>query len=68
MTSTTDSITNGTFLTDWHKTLLWFLGALAVVAIAGPAPRLAIMLLAILIVGVLLGHWNDSYKSFFGLK
>ncbi len=59
-------MTNTPF-TDWHKTLLWFLGAVALIAVAGPAPNIATMIVVILIVGVLLGHWSTSYAPFFNL-
>jgi len=52
--------------TDWHKALLWFLGAVLLIALAGPAPNVATMLLLIIIVGVLLGNWQD-YSKFLGL-
>jgi hypothetical protein len=55
-------------MTDWHKALLWFLGAVAMLAVAGVAPNVATWLLIIIITGVFLGHWNDTYKVFFGLK
>jgi hypothetical protein len=51
----------------WHKALLWFLGAVALLAVAGPAPSAATMIVLIIIVGVLLGHWKDSYAPFLGL-
>lgn len=56
----------GTPFTDWHKALLWFLGGVLLIALAGPAPNIATMLLLIIIVGVLLGNWND-YAQFLGL-
>ena len=65
--STTGGVTTGV-INDWHKALLWFLGAVAMVAIAGPAPKIATYIMLILIVLVLLAHWNDTYKHFLGLK
>lgn len=53
-------------MTDLHKAFLWFLGAVALIAIAGPAPNIATLLILIIIVGVLLGHWSD-YAKFLGL-
>lgn len=67
--STSNSIASalsGTPFTDWHKALLWFLGGVLLIALAGPAPNIATMLLLIIIVGVLLGNWND-YAKFLGL-
>jgi len=52
---------------DWHKALLWFLGAVALIALAAPAPSVATMLVVIIISGLVLQHWSD-YKSFLGLK
>lgn len=67
-TSTTSiaSALSGTPFTDWHKALLWFLGGVLLIALAGPAPNISTMLLLIIIVGVLLGNWN-SYAKFLGL-
>lgn len=53
---------------DWHKTVLWFLGAVTLIAVAGPAPNVATMIVVILIVGLLLAHWNDTYSKFFQMK
>jgi hypothetical protein len=53
--------------TEWHKALLWFLGAVVMLAIAGPAPTIATMILVILIVGTVLTNWKD-YKMFLGMK
>src|SRR6516162_7100537 len=58
--------TSGTPFTDWHKALLWFLGAVLLVALAGPAPNIATMILLIIIVGTLLGNW-PVYSKFLGL-
>ena len=57
---------NSSLAQNWHKAFLWFLGAVLLVALAGPAPNVATMLLLIIIVGVLLGSWND-YAKFLGL-
>lgn len=57
---------NSTLGTEWHKALLWFLGAVLLIALAGPAPNVATMLLVIIIVGVLLGNWK-AYSQFLGL-
>ena len=61
-----NTLTQNTPFTDWHKALLWFLGGVALIALAGPAPRIATMLLLILIFGVMLRHWSD-YATFLGL-
>lgn len=45
--------------------LYWGIGAIALVALAGWQPSIAIWLAVILIVGVLLIHWNDVYSKFF---
>ena len=51
---------------EWHKALLWFLGAVALIAIASPAPSIATWLVVILIFWVLLKNWSD-YAMFLGL-
>jgi hypothetical protein len=53
-------------LASWHKAFLWFLGAVLLVALAGPAPNVATMLLLVIIVGTLLGNWQ-KYAAFLGL-
>lgn len=58
--------TQNTPFSDWHKALLWFLGAVALLAIAAPAPNVATMLLLIIIVWVVFAHWND-YAMFLGI-
>lgn len=37
----------------------WGIGAIALIALAGPLPDLATALVVLLIVGVLLTHWQD---------
>ena len=51
---------------DWHKALLWFLGGVALVALASPAPNIATLIVVIIIVNVLLANWSD-YSMFLGL-
>lgn len=51
---------------SWHLVLLWFLGALAMLALASPAPNIATMIVLLLIAGVLLTNW-PTYKAAFGL-
>lgn len=53
--------------TSWHIVVLWFLGAVALIALADPAPTLATGLVVILILGTLLNNW-DVYKAYLGLK
>ena len=50
-----------------HHVFLWLLGALALIALAKPAPKIATWILVILIVGLVLAHWNDTYASYLGL-
>lgn len=50
---------------SWHVVVLWFLGAMAMLALAGPAPRIATMIMVILIFGTLLKNW-PVYKSYLG--
>ena len=52
--------------TSWHVVLLWFLGALALLALASPAPSIATMIVLILIAGILLTNW-PTYASILGL-
>ena len=53
--------------TSWHQVVLWFLGAVALLALAEPAPNIATMIVLLLIVAVLLNNWT-VYKSYLGLK
>lgn len=53
---------------NWHSAVLWFLGAMALLALADPAPGIATLIVIILIVGLLLTHWQDTYAPFLGLK
>jgi hypothetical protein len=52
----------------WHTAVLWFLGAMALIALASPAPGIATLIVLILIAGLLLAHWSDTYAPFLGLK
>lgn len=52
---------------SWHVVVLWFLGAIALLALADPAPQIATALVLLIILGVLLNNWN-VYKSYFGIK
>lgn len=52
---------------DWHIIVLWFLGALALVGLAGPAPKAAIWVTVILVGLVLLKNWS-TYASYLGIK
>lgn len=47
--------------------LYWSVGAVALIALAGTQSfgRAAILLAVILVAGVLLIHWQDTYASFF---
>lgn len=53
--------------TSWHTVVLWFLGSVALLALADPAPTLATGLVVLLILGTLLNNWG-VYKSYLGLK
>lgn len=50
---------------SWHVIVLWFLGAMAMLALASPAPRIATMIMVILIFATLLKNW-PVYKSYLG--
>src|SRR5438876_246931 len=52
--------------TGWHTVVLWFLGAMALVALAGPAPNIATMIMVLLIVGILLKNWT-IYAGYLGI-
>lgn len=52
---------------DNQKALLWFLGAVVLIAIAGPAPNISVLLLTIIIVYVLLKNWQ-VYAQFLNIK
>lgn len=54
-------------VTSWHTVVLWFLGAMALLALADVAPNIATMIVVLLIVAVLLTNWN-TYKAYLGLK
>lgn len=45
--------------------LYWGVGAVALIALAGVQGKAAIFLVVILLAGVLLIHWNDTYSGFF---
>ena len=49
-----------------REVILWIIGALALIALAGPAPNIATLLVVIIIVGLVLAHWNDTYKAYLG--
>jgi hypothetical protein len=52
---------------SWHMVVLWFLGAVALIALAGPAPNIATIIVSLILVGVLLTNW-PTYKGYLGLK
>lgn len=66
-TSTSKSAPVAGTNTSWHSVVLWFLGAIALLALADPAPNVATLIVVILIVAVLLTNWS-VYKSYLGLK
>ena len=49
-----------------RQVILWIVGALALIALAGPAPNIATWLLVIIIVGLVLAHWKDTYAAYLG--
>lgn len=53
--------------TSWHTVVLWFLGAMALLALASPAPNIATLIVVLLIAGTLLNNWS-TYASYLGLK
>lgn len=52
--------------TPWHIVVLWFLGAVALLALADPAPNIATGLVLVIILGTLLNNW-DTYKAYLGI-
>ncbi len=49
-----------------HSIILWFLGAVAMLALADKAGKMAIALMLVIILLVLLRNW-PVYKSYLGL-
>lgn len=64
--ATTQATVAGTGV-SWHIVVLWFLGAVALLALADPAPGIATALVLLIILGVLLNNW-DVYKNYLGIK
>ena len=62
-----DSTTVAGTTTSWHTVVLWFLGAVALLALADPAPQIATVLVLLIILGTLLNNW-PIYKTYLGLK
>jgi len=52
--------------TQWHTMVLWFLGAMALLALASPAPKIATWIVVLIILAVVLNNW-PSYKAKLGL-
>ncbi len=65
-TSAVKSVVAGTS-TSWHTVILWFLGGIAMLALADPAPGIATMLVLLIILGTLLNNW-PIYKTYLGIK
>ena len=69
-TSTTTSAVKGVVAgtnTTWHTVVLWFLGGVAMLALADPAPQIAAALMLLIILGTLLQNWS-IYKTYLGIK
>lgn len=47
-----------------REVILWIIGALALLLLAGPAPNIATMILVIIIAGLVLYHWSDTYRAY----
>lgn len=60
------SSTNG-LPSNWHTVVLWILGAIAMLALADPAPGIATALMLVIILGVVIQNW-EIYKTYLGLK
>jgi hypothetical protein len=52
---------------SWHLVVLWFLGGVALIALAEPAPTISTGIVLLLIAGLLLNNWS-TYKSALGLS
>lgn len=65
-TSAVKSVVAGTS-TTWHTVVLWFLGGVALLALADPAPQIATVLVLLIILGTLLTNW-PTYKTYLGIK
>jgi hypothetical protein len=65
-TSQVTSVVAGT-TTSWHTVVLWFLGGVALLALADPAPKIATGLVLLLILGILLTNW-PTYAAYLGLS
>lgn len=52
--------------TSWHVIVLWFLGAMALIALADPAPNIATLIVVLIILETLLKNWN-TYASYLGI-
>lgn len=50
-----------------QEVVLWFIGALALIALAGPAPNIATMIIVVIIAGLVLAHWSDTYSKYLPL-
>lgn len=66
-TSTSASSVVAGTSTSWHTVVLWFLGGVALLALADPAPQIATVLVLLLILGILLNNWS-IYASYLGIK
>jgi hypothetical protein len=65
-TTAVKSVVAGTS-TTWHTVVLWFLGGIALLALADPAPQIATALVGLIILGTLLQNWG-IYKTYLGIK
>jgi hypothetical protein len=65
--ATTNTATVAGTTTTWHTVVLWFLGAVALLALADPAPGIATGLVLLIILGILLNNWS-IYKTYLGIK
>lgn len=63
----TNSATVAGTSVSWHQVVLWFLGAVALLALADPAPGIATALVLLIIMGTLLNNWS-IYKTYLGIK
>lgn len=47
-----------------RQVILWLIGAGALIALANPAPGIATMIIVLIIVGLILYHWQDTYSQY----
>lgn len=65
--SSTQQQAAGGFGSQWHMYILYGMGILALIALAGPYPSIATWIVVLLIALVLLSNWS-TYAQYLGQK